>query len=100
MDRVGRIRVPASFSRDRLAGEWRRVASQPNWIVRTALFVFLLVVALPLMLLVALAVLAALVVFAVLALINATAAKLRRLRGDGRENVRVIRRTGEPRADE
>jgi hypothetical protein len=93
MDRVVRIRIPDSFSRDRLAGEWRRAASQPNWIVRTAMLVFLLVVALPVLLLVGLAALAGIIVFAGLALINATAAKVRRLvRGGGRSNVRVIRR--------
>ncbi|MHC4217782.1 MAG: hypothetical protein ACYSU7_04920 [Planctomycetota bacterium] len=93
MDRVVRIRVPESFSRDRLAGEWRRAASQPNWIVRAAMMVLLLVVALPILLLVGLAAVVAIIVVGGLALIRAGAAKLRRLvRGDGRSNVRVIRR--------
>jgi uncharacterized membrane protein HdeD (DUF308 family) len=96
MDRVVRVRVLDSATRDRLAGEWRRAVSRPNWIIRIVFVVALLVVALPLLLLAGLAALAVAFVVGGLALLNGAAGSARRLmRGDGRSNVRVLRRSGE-----
>ncbi len=101
MDRVVRFRVLDAAARDRLAGGWRMAASQPNWIIRTAAVVFLLVLVLPLLLLVGLAAVAAALVFGGLALLKGTVERVRRrVRGDGRSNVRVIRRPGGHRGDE
>ena len=95
MDRVARIRVLDSVARDRLADGWQRAASQPNWIIRALMLVVLLVVVLPLLLLVGLVALAAILVFGGLALCKGTVERVRRrVRGDGRSNVRVIHRTG------
>ena len=71
-------------------------ASQPNWIIRTVAVVFLAVMVLPLLLLVGLAALAAMLVFGGLVLFKGAVERTRRLvRGDGRSNVRVIRRGDE-----
>ncbi|MHC4901353.1 MAG: hypothetical protein ACYTGD_06800, partial [Planctomycetota bacterium] len=79
---------------------WQRAASQPNWIVRAVMLAVLLVVVLPLLLLVGLVGLGAVVVFGGLALGKAAVERLRRrVRGDGRSNVRVIRRPGGYRGD-
>jgi len=95
MDRVARIRVLDSVARDRLADGWQRAASQPNWIVRVLMLVVLLVVVLPLLLLVGFVAMGAILVVGGLALGRAAVEKVRRrVRGDGRSNVRVIRRSG------
>lgn len=97
MERLVQVRVFGDRQRQRLAGGYRWAASQPSWIARAALLAFLVVVGLPLLLLFALAFLAALVVFGGLALLNAAVAKVRGLfgPGEGRSNVRVIRRRDE-----
>lgn len=100
MDRVARIRVLDSVSRERLAAEWRRAASRPNWIVRAVMLAVLLVVVVPLLLLVGLVALGAIVVFGGIALGKRAVERVRhRVRGDGRSNVRVIRRGGGYRGD-
>ncbi|MHC4612051.1 MAG: hypothetical protein ACYTAU_00540 [Planctomycetota bacterium] len=101
MDRVVRFRVLETAARDRFAGGWRMAAAQPNWIVRTAAVVFLLVLVLPIALLVVLAAAAAAVVFGGLALGRGAVERVRRrLRGEGRSNVRVIQRSAGYRVDE
>jgi hypothetical protein len=101
MDRVVRFRVLDAAARDRVAEGWRMAAAQPNWFIRTAAIVFLAVLVLPVLLLVGLVALAMMLVFGGLALLKGAVGKVRRLvRGDGRSNVRVIRRTGGYRADE
>jgi hypothetical protein len=101
MDRVVRFRVLDAAARDRVTEGWRTAASQPNWITKAAAIVFLAVVVLPLLLLVGLVALAMTLVFGGLALLKRTVEKVRRLvRGDGRSNVRVIRRTDRYRVDE
>jgi hypothetical protein len=95
MDRVARIRILDSAARDRLADGWQRAASQPNWIIRALMLVVLLVVVLPLLLLVGFVAVGAILVLGGLALGRAAVEKVRRrVRGDGRSNVRVIRRSG------
>jgi hypothetical protein len=95
MDRVARIRILDSAARDRLADGWQRAASQPNWIVRALMLVVLLVVVLPLLLLVGFVAMGAILVLGGVALGRAAVEKVRRrVRGDGRSNVRVIRRSG------
>ncbi|MHC4208080.1 MAG: hypothetical protein ACYTE6_12290 [Planctomycetota bacterium] len=101
MDRVVRFRVLDAAARDRVTERWRTAASQPNWIIKAAAIVFLAVVVLPLLLLVGIVALAMTLVFGGLALLKGAVGKVRRLvRGDGRSNVRVIRRTGGYRVDE
>ena len=93
MDRVARIRVLDSVARDRLADGWQRAAAQPNWIVKALMLVVLLVVVLPLLLLVGFVAMGAILVLGGLALGRAAVENVRRrVRGDGRSNVRVIRR--------
>jgi hypothetical protein len=95
MDRVARIRILDSAARDRLADGWQRAASQPNWIVRALMLVVLLLVVLPLLLLMGFVALGAILVLGGVALGRAAVEKVRRrVRGDGRSNVRVIRRSG------
>jgi hypothetical protein len=95
MDRVARIRILDSAARDRLADGWQRAASQPNWIVRALMLVVLLVVVLPLLLLMGFVAMGAILVLGGVALGRAAVEKVRRrVRGDGRSNVRVIRRSG------
>ncbi|MHC4142471.1 MAG: hypothetical protein ACYSUF_11530 [Planctomycetota bacterium] len=95
MDRVARIRILDSVARDRLADGWQRAASQPNWIARALMLVVLLVVVLPLLLLVGFVAMGAILVIGGVALGRAAVEKVRRrVRGDGRSNVRVIRRSG------
>ncbi|MHC4710170.1 MAG: hypothetical protein ACYTA3_07050 [Planctomycetota bacterium] len=95
MDRVARIRILDSVARDRLADGWQRAASQPNWIVRALMLVILLVVVLPLLLLAGFVAMGAILVIGGVALGRAAVEKVRRrVRGDGRSNVRVIRRSG------
>jgi hypothetical protein len=97
MDRVVRFRVLDAAARDRVAEGWRMAASQPNWIIRTAAILFLAVVILPLLLLLGIVVLGAAIVLGGLALLKRAADRVRqRVRGDGRSNVRVIRRTDQP----
>jgi predicted ABC-type exoprotein transport system permease subunit len=93
MERVVHVRILDGVTRDRLAGGWRRAASQPNWLARVLLLAFLLIVAVPLLLAVGLMALGAIVIIGGYALLRASIERLRqRMRGDGRENVRVIRR--------
>jgi len=101
MDRVVRFRVLDAAARDRVAEGWRMAASQPNWFIKAVAVVFLAVVVLPLLLLVGIMALAMTLVFGGLVLLKGAVEKVRRLvRGDGRSNVRVIRRTGGYRDDE
>lgn len=78
----------------RLAGVFRTVQSQPSWISRAALLVFVLVIGIPILLLALLAVFAAVVVFGMLSLFHGLTTRLRGLmpRNDGRANVRVMHR--------
>ncbi len=94
MDRVVRIPAITAAQRQRAARGYHWLTSQPSWVVRLALVMFLLVVGLPLLLLAIVAVIAATIVFTGLALINASVARLRGFlpKRDGRSNVRVIRR--------
>ncbi len=94
MDRVVRIPTVTAEQRERAVRGYRWLVSQPSWVVRLALVVFLLLVGLPLLLLAVVAVIAATIVFTSLALINAGVAKLRGFlpKRDGRSNVRVIKR--------
>jgi len=92
-----RVTVIAQEGSRRAAGAWTRANAQPSWVVRTALAVLLLVIALPVLLLMLLAIAVAMVVFLVLAVINRVLTGIRNLvmpgrDGEGRENVRVIRR--------
>jgi len=80
----------------RAAGVYRRVAAQPNWVVRSAVLAFLAVVLVPIVLLILAAVFAMTVVYLVLAGVNAVMSMFRGGRPEndaGRENVRVIRRS-------
>lgn len=78
----------------RVVNAYRFVSSQPSWLSRTAMMVFLIVVALPLFLLFLFALLLAVLAFFVLAGANALIQSVKRLfaGGDGRSNVRVITR--------
>ena len=94
MDRVVRIPRITPEQRDRAARSYRWVASQPSWIVRLALLIFLLIVGLPILILVGLAIFAATIVFTGFALMNVALIRLRGIlpKRDGRSNVRVIKR--------
>jgi hypothetical protein len=95
MARVARIRVFDSVSRERLADGWQRAASQPNPLLRVLTIAVLLIVVVPLLLVVGLVALGAAVFLACVALLKRSYDRLRRrVRGDGRANVRVIRRPG------
>ena len=78
----------------RAARAYQVAAAQPSWITRLALFTFLLVIGLPLMLLFLFALLTATVVFGTLALGHLMILKLKGLMPvqNGRENVTIIRR--------
>ena len=73
---------------------WRAMRDQPTWIARACTAAFVLIVGLPLALLVTTAVLMTAVLFAVLWSVHRVVVWTRSLfgPGDGRENVRVIRR--------
>ena len=94
MNRVVRIPTVSAEQRQRAVRGYRWLTSQPSWVIRLALVIFVLVVGLPLLLLAVVAVIAATIVFTGLALINAAGARLRGLlpKRDGRSNVRVIKR--------
>ena len=94
MERVVRIPGLTPEQRQRAARGYQWVASQPSWIVRLALVIFLLVVGLPILLLIGLAIFAATIVFTGFALVNLALVRLRGTlpKRDGRSNVRVIRR--------
>jgi hypothetical protein len=93
MERVVNVRILNSVSRQRLADEWRRATSQPNWFLRVVLLALFLFVVVPLLLIVGLIALGAIVLIGALALIRVGLERLRRrVRGDGRSNVRVMRR--------
>ena len=86
-----------TFAREgtgRVVSTWRTVQAQPNWVSRTALLVFMLVLAVPVLILLLLALAAGVIVFGTLALVHSLAARLRRAlpHRDGRENVVVRRR--------
>lgn len=92
-DRVIQVWTFGGRQRDRWATGYRWAASQPGWIARLALLTFLLIIVLPIALLVGLAILAGAAVFGGLALVNAGISRLKgAVTGDGRSNVRVIRR--------
>ena len=94
MIRIDRISTFSGNGAHRAAAAWQTAASQPSWVARAALVVFLIVIGLPLMLLFLLALLLAVIVFTALAGVNFIIAKVRGIlpRSDGRENVRVIQR--------
>lgn len=73
---------------------FRQVNRQPNWAIKVAALVFLLIVGIPILALLVIATITATVVFAVIALGNALLNKCRSIgKGDaGRKNVRVINR--------
>lgn len=83
---------------DRGQKVFRTVAAQPSWVTRLALYTFIIVIGIPILLLAGLALAAALMVFGVLALANAILVRIRRAipRDDGRRNVRVIERRRDP----
>lgn len=87
-----RLSMFANGSSSRVVGTVRYVASQPSWITRAALMVFLLVIGLPILLLLLIAIALAVIVFGSLALINALVTKVRGMLPGrtGRSNVRVI----------
>ena len=83
--------------RDRWVRGYRWATSQPGWVVRLALVTFLLVVVIPFAVLLLLAFVAAAVVGGALAFGHAAISGIRGLfQGDGRANVRVIRRDDGP----
>lgn len=79
---------------DRGQTVFRAVSAQPNWVTRLALYAFLIVVGLPILLLTLVALFAAVFVFGLLVFANALLVRVRRIfpRDDGRRNVRVIQR--------
>jgi hypothetical protein len=92
-----RVTVFAQEGSRRAAGAWARANAQPSWVVRAALAVLFLVIALPVLLLMLLAIAAAMIVFVVLAFVNRVLTAIRAVfmpgRDDeGRENVRIVRR--------
>ncbi len=96
MIRIERISTFANDGAGRAQTVFQTVARQPSWITRIALMAFLIVIGLPIFLLLLLAIFAAVVIFSVLAVVNAIVMKVKGglpRRPDGRENVRVIRRT-------
>ena len=94
MIRIDRISTFSGSGAQRAAAAWQTAASQPSWVARAALLVFLIVVGLPLLALFLVALFLATIVFAVLAGVNFVLLKIRGIlpRNDGRENVRVIQR--------
>lgn len=84
----------ATDSAGRAASTYRYVSQQPSWVVRAALWAFIIVIGLPILLLLLLAMTLAVIVFGTLALINAVLVRIRGglPRHDGRSNVRVIDR--------
>jgi hypothetical protein len=82
----------------RAGATWSTIQRQPSWVSRAALLCFVALVALPVILLVLLAFAAAFVLFAILAGVNVVLNAFRGVlpRSDGRENVRVIQRRGDP----
>ena len=98
MFRVVRMTEYVDRGRERAGAAWQTVNTQPSWIVKTTVLVFLLVIGVPILLLLLLALFAAVLVFAVLWGANRLLGGLRGVlpgRG-GRENVRVIRRIDGP----
>ena len=89
MTRFARIATEGS---QRAGTAWRTISAQPSWITRATIVAFIIVIGVLLLA----ALLAASVVFAVLYCVNQIIGLFRGLlpRGDGRENVRVIRRSG------
>ena len=98
MFRVVNIRDYAESGSERASAAWQSINAQPSWLARAVVWAFLLVVALPVLALLLLALLVATIVFGVLWLANKVLLLLRPVlpRRDGRENVRVIRRTDGP----
>lgn len=95
MFRVVRMTEYVDRGRQRAGAAWQTVNTQPSWIVKTTVLVFLLVIGVPILLLLMFAFVAAALIFAVLWALNALFGAFRGMlprRGDGRENVRVIRR--------
>ncbi len=96
MHRVIQVRTIGA-QRDRWVHGYRWAASQPGWVMRLALVIFLLVVAIPFAVLIVLAALLAVVAGGTLALAGAAFNSIHRLfQSDGRSNVRVIRRDDRP----
>ena len=79
---------------DRGQTVFRTVSAQPGWVTRLALYTFVIVIGLPILLLTIVALCAAIIVFGVLVVANALIMRLRGAmpRDDGRRNVRVIQR--------
>ena len=81
--------------RERVTQVFRTVNAQPNWVLRITLWVFGLVILLPILFLLLLALILATIVFGILAAVSWTISALRgdrRARDSRRENVRVIQR--------
>lgn len=95
MFRVTRISSFASEGADRTRAAWTTVQRQPGWLVKATAIAFIVVLGLPLLLLLLLALVVATAIFATLFAVNFLLAAVRGALpggGDGRENVRVIRR--------
>lgn len=92
MTQWSRISTFANDGTGRVFSTYRYVQRQPSWITRAALYVFLIVVGLPIALFLLLAFALAVVVFGTLALGYALVQRVRRMipGSDGRSNVRVI----------
>jgi len=96
MIRITRVTTFANEGAGSAQRVWQTVARQPSWITRVAMLAFFIIIGLPIMFLLLIALLVAIVLFGSLALVNAVWIRLRSVfasRDDGRENVRVIRRT-------
>jgi len=95
MFRIVEIQQYSRDGSERVRSAWQYAAHQPSWIARLALMVFLFVLMLPIVALLLLAFLAAAVVFLGLAIAHAVVRVVRSVlpgTGDGRDNVRVVRR--------
>ncbi len=95
MIRITRITNARSAGQQRAAAAWQAINRQPSWLVKAVALVFVLVIGLPILLLAILAFLIATLFFTILWGVNrlVLAVKGRLPVRDGRENVRVIRRT-------
>ncbi|MCC6907313.1 MAG: hypothetical protein IT430_05170 [Phycisphaerales bacterium] len=89
----------SSFGTDRFRQVHRRIAAQPNWVVRAALMTFVLIILLPIVLLVLIAFTLAILVFGVLGLVHRLTGLFPGRRGplddrgnQGRRNVTVLPR--------
>ena len=79
---------------EQVAGMFQRANRQPNWIMKSAVLAFLIVVGIPILILLLAAAVVATVVFAVLTACNLLLGRLKKgsTPDSGRQNVRVINR--------